>query len=83
MYAKEKVRCNAIAAGGVATNIMDSVDQTKMDPAGMARANIYYPLMPVTLDPIDIARLVLFLAGDGSRYINGAVIPADGGWRAA
>jgi NAD(P)-dependent dehydrogenase (short-subunit alcohol dehydrogenase family) len=83
MYAKEKVRCNAIAAGGVATNIMDSVDQTKMDPAGMARAGVYYPLMPVTLDPIDIAHLVLFLAGDGSRYINGAVIPADGGWRAA
>jgi NAD(P)-dependent dehydrogenase (short-subunit alcohol dehydrogenase family) len=83
MYAKQNVRCNAIAAGGVATNIMQSVDQTKMDAAGSARAGEYYPLMPATLDPIDIARLVLFLAGDGSRYINGAIIPADAGWRAA
>ncbi len=83
MYAKDKVRCNAIAAGGVNTNIMGSVDASKMSAAGMARASAYYPLMPVSLEPIDIARLVLFLAGDGSRYINGAIIPADGGWRAA
>jgi len=25
----------------------------------------------------------MFLAGEGSRYINGTAIPADGGWRAA
>lgn len=83
MYAKRGIRCNAIAAGAVSTNIMESVDQTKMDPDGSARAGEYYPLIPATLEPIDIARLILFLAGDGSRYINGAVIPADGGWRAA
>ncbi|MEJ0013915.1 MAG: SDR family oxidoreductase [Bauldia sp.] len=83
MYAKRGIRCNAIACGGVNTNIMESVGTTPMDPGGLARASEYYPLMPVSLDPIDIARLVLFLAGDGSRYINGAIIPADGGWRAA
>lgn len=83
MYAKLGIRCNAIAAGGVKTNIMESVDQTKFDQGGLARASEYYPLMPAMLDPIDIARLVLFLAGDGSLYINGAVIPADAGWRAA
>ena len=54
-----------------------------MDPEGSARAGDYYPLIPATLEPIDIARLVLFLAGDGSRHVNGAIIPADGGWRAA
>jgi 3-oxoacyl-[acyl-carrier protein] reductase len=27
----------------------------------------------------DVAALVTFLAGDGARYINGAVIPVDGG----
>jgi NAD(P)-dependent dehydrogenase (short-subunit alcohol dehydrogenase family) len=83
MYAKRGVRCNAIAAGGVDTNIMESVDQDKMNKEGTERASTYFPLMPVMLEPIDIARLVLFLAGDGSRYINGAIIPADGGWRAA
>jgi NAD(P)-dependent dehydrogenase (short-subunit alcohol dehydrogenase family) len=83
MYAKRNVRCNAIATGGVNTNIMESVDATRMDKEGLARSGDYYPLMPAMLNPIDIANLVLFLAGDSSRYINGAVIPADGGWRAA
>lgn len=83
MYAKRKVRCNAIACGAVSTNIMESIDATRMNPEGLARASEYYPLIPATLDPIDIARVALFLAGDGSRYINGAVIAADGGWRAA
>jgi NAD(P)-dependent dehydrogenase (short-subunit alcohol dehydrogenase family) len=83
MYAKRAIRCNAIAVGGVNTNIMESVDATKLDPEGLARASEYYPLMPQMLNPVDIANLVLFLAGDSSRYINGAVIPADAGWRAA
>jgi NAD(P)-dependent dehydrogenase (short-subunit alcohol dehydrogenase family) len=83
MYAKRAIRCNAIACGGVNTNIMESIDATRLDPDGQARAGEYYPLMPAMLDPIDIARLVHFLVDDGSRYINGAVIPADAGWRAA
>jgi NAD(P)-dependent dehydrogenase (short-subunit alcohol dehydrogenase family) len=83
MYAKRDIRCNAIAAGGVNTNIMESIDAAKLDPEGQARAGEYYPLMPTMLDPIDIARLVRFLVDDGSRRINGAVIPADAGWRAA
>ena len=33
-------------------------------------------------NPDDIAQLALFLASDESRHINGAIIPADGGWDA-
>ena len=29
--------------------------------------------------PIDIARIALFLASDEARMVNGAIIPADGG----
>jgi NAD(P)-dependent dehydrogenase (short-subunit alcohol dehydrogenase family) len=83
MYAKRNIRCNAIAVGGVNTNIMESVDATKLDKEGVARASDYYPLMPTMLNPIDIANVVLFLAGDSSRYVNGAVIAADAGWLAA
>jgi NAD(P)-dependent dehydrogenase (short-subunit alcohol dehydrogenase family) len=83
MYAKRNIRCNAIAVGGVNTNIMESVDATKLDKEGLARASDYYPLMPQMLNPIDIANVVLFLAGDSSRYVNGAVVPADAGWLAA
>jgi NAD(P)-dependent dehydrogenase (short-subunit alcohol dehydrogenase family) len=37
---------------------------------------------PAYLEPSDIAALALCLASDESRYINGAIIPADGGWAA-
>lgn len=82
-YAIEKVRCNAIIAGAIATNIMESVDQTRMDPAASSRYQTWYAAIPATLEPIDIAELTLYLASDASRYINGACIAADGGWTAA
>ena len=83
VYALDKVRCNAIIAGAINTNIMQSVDATQMDARAMARFQTWYGAIPATLEPIDIAELTLFLASDASRYINGASIAADGGWTAA
>jgi NAD(P)-dependent dehydrogenase (short-subunit alcohol dehydrogenase family) len=83
MYGPKGIRCNAMACGGVETNIMTSVDMTKMDPEGSKRTGLYVSIMPALLKPIDIAYLALFLASDESRNINGAVIPADAGWSAA
>lgn len=83
MYGPKGVRCNAIAAGGVETNIVASVDVTKFDPEGSKRTGAYIAIMPPLLQPLDIAHLALFLASDESRHINGAIIPADAGWRAA
>jgi NAD(P)-dependent dehydrogenase (short-subunit alcohol dehydrogenase family) len=82
-YALEGIRCNAIAAGAVQTNIQQSVDVSKMDPGGSARANTYYSLIPAQLEAGDIAKLALFLVSERARYINGATVVADGGWRAA
>ena len=83
MYAQKGIRCNAICPGGVETNIVQSIDPTKMDPFGAPRNGVYHGIMPGMLQGIDIANLALFLASDESRYINGAIIPADFGWRAA
>ena len=83
MYAKRGIRCNAIAAGGVATNIMQSVDQTKLDQAALEVLTPYHKMMPQQLEAIDIANLALFLVSDEARYINGAIVPADAGWLAA
>jgi NAD(P)-dependent dehydrogenase (short-subunit alcohol dehydrogenase family) len=82
-YALEGIRCNAMACGAVETNISQSVDPTKFDPDGSARHQTYYGLIPATLKAEDIANLALFLASDESQHINGAIIPADGGWRSA
>ncbi|MRR11400.1 SDR family oxidoreductase, partial [bacterium] len=69
-------------AGAVQTNIVQSVDPTKFDPAGTARCQTYYGTIPAQLEAIDIANLALFLASDESRHINGATIAADAGWSA-
>ena len=82
-YVHEGVRCNAIVAGAVETNIQASIDPTRMDPKGTERCQVYYGLIPAQLKAIDIAHLVLFLSSDEARYINGAIVPADGGWLAA
>ncbi len=82
-YAQEGLRCNAIVAGGVETNITASIDMTKMDPEGSARYQTWYAAIPGMLKAVDIANLALFLASDESTMINGAIIPADAGWTAA
>lgn len=82
MYAQRGVRCNAICPGATKTNIQESMPQDKLDPTGAARAGAFAALIPAYLEASDIAQLALFLASDASRYINGAVIPADGGWMA-
>jgi len=82
-YAKLGIRCNAIVSGGVNTNIMQSVDPSKLDQAALGRIGAYHAANPGMLEPIDIANAVLFLASDEARYINGVELPADMGWRAA
>ncbi|MNN93517.1 3-ketoacyl-(acyl-carrier-protein) reductase [compost metagenome] len=34
------------------------------------------------VEPIEIATVALFLASEDSKFVNGAVIAADGGWTA-
>lgn len=82
-YALEGIRCNAMACGGVKTNIMQSIDPTKLDQGGAARYGAYQALIPVMLEAEEIANLALFLASPESKHVNGAIIPIDGGWTAA
>lgn len=82
MYAKQGIRCNAICAGGTKTNIGESMPRDRIDPVGAGRAQAFAALIPAFLEPIDIANLALFLASDEARFINGALITADGGWKA-
>jgi NAD(P)-dependent dehydrogenase (short-subunit alcohol dehydrogenase family) len=82
-YALEGIRCNAMACGGVETNIQQSIDPATVDQAGAARYGAYQALIPAFLKPIEIAQLALFLASDDSKHVNGAIIPIDGGWTVA
>lgn len=79
MYAKQGIRCVAICPGGVKTNIgMGSGGA--MSQAGYAALGASLATMPRVGEPEEIARAVLFVASPEASFINGAVLPADGGW---
>jgi NAD(P)-dependent dehydrogenase (short-subunit alcohol dehydrogenase family) len=79
MYAKDGVRVNAIAPGGVRT----SLEAPMKSALAVARQG---PLLQMVVPPPaqaeDIAAAIAFLASDEARNINGAILPSDGGWSA-
>lgn len=81
MYAKEGIRCNAIAPGGVETNI--GAAMSNINPFGISRTQLTQAVMPRVGQPEEVAQVALFLASDESSFVNGTVITADGGWTAA
>ena len=64
---------NAIAPGFIKTEILDSIDSSKLEE--MAK-NI--PIGRIGA-PEDISKLVSFLASDESSYITGQVLHVNGG----
>ncbi|ALX50604.1 SDR family oxidoreductase [Lentibacillus amyloliquefaciens] len=81
MYAQKGIRCNAIAPGGVATNIASSMENVSQ--FGMERTKPVQAVMPRVGQPEEVAKAALFLASDDSSFVNGTVVTADGGWTAA
>jgi NAD(P)-dependent dehydrogenase (short-subunit alcohol dehydrogenase family) len=77
MYSQKGIRCNAIAPGGVNTNIGKNMHP---DPFGYERCTSGSASMPRMGESDEIARVALFLASDDSSFINGEVLTADGGW---
>ena len=79
-YAKDHIRSNVIAPGGINTEIGVAMGQPDMD--GLKRIQGVHALMPASGETIDIANCALFLASDDSSFINGQIIGVDGGWSA-
>lgn len=79
-YGREggNIRANCIAPGGVKTNIQSTI--TAPHPLGSAA--LADAGSGKLADPIEIARVALFLGSDDSSFVNGDVIKADGGWTA-
>jgi len=80
MYAQKGIRCNAIAPGGVETNI--SASMTNVNPFGMGRVQPGLGVNPRVGKAEEVANVALFLASDESSFVNGTVITADAGWTA-
>ena len=71
--ARDNIRVNSIHPGVIDTPMVASDDSTITDR--IVRAT---PLRRVG-EPIEIARVALFLASDESSYMTGAHVPVDGG----
>ena len=80
MYMPEGIRCNAIAPGGIATEIATSMGMPNM--AGYGRVKQVLASAPAPGSAENIASAALFLASDDSAYVNGDVLVVDGGWNA-
>lgn len=78
MYLPNGIRCNAIAPGGINTEISHSMGMPNM--AGYGRVKNVLGAAPAPGSAEQIASAALFLASDDSSYVNGDVLVVDGGW---
>ena len=78
MYLQSGIRCNAIAPGGIQTEIATSMGMPNM--AGYGTVKGMLDLAPPIGTAQQIADAALFLAGADSSYVNGDVLFLDGGW---
>lgn len=81
MYAQSNIRVNGIAPGAVATNISHSM--TNVSEFGAKRTKVVQGVIPSVGQPEDIGAVAVFLGSEDSKFVNGAIITADGGWTAA
>jgi 2-deoxy-D-gluconate 3-dehydrogenase len=77
-WAKHNINVNAIAPGYMAT---DNTAALRADPN---RSTSILERIPAARwgTPDDLKGAVVFLASSASDYLNGAIIPVDGGWLA-
>ena len=78
MYAHKGIRCNAVAPGGVKTNVAGDFKSTL---AAEKLGPILAATTPAVAEPIMLAHAICYLADDQvSQFVNGVVLPVDGGW---
>ncbi len=78
MYIPNGIRCNAIAPGGINSEIGSSMGMPNM--AGYGRVKNVLATAPAPGSTEQIASAALFLASEDSSYVNGDVLVVDGGW---
>ncbi|MFP7493897.1 SDR family NAD(P)-dependent oxidoreductase [Terribacillus saccharophilus] len=77
-YVKKGIRVNAICPGGVATAITAGVPEQLLE-TGYVPDEFPNMRMGRYAEPEELAAVVSFLASEGSSYMTGSVLLADGG----
>jgi 2-deoxy-D-gluconate 3-dehydrogenase len=76
VWARHGVYLNAVAPGYIRT---DSTQALQDDPERYAQIVDRIPAGRWG-EPDDLVGAMLFLASPASNYVNGVVLPVDGGW---
>jgi NAD(P)-dependent dehydrogenase (short-subunit alcohol dehydrogenase family) len=79
-HLEDGIRCNAICPGGITTGIASRDDPR--DDFGAVRYRLAHAMKPRHGDPAEIAKAAVFLASDEASFVNGVIMPVDGGWTA-
>ena len=77
--ARDNVRINVVCPGPIDTPLQDRAEQRSADPAAFRRRLEAAIPQGRFGRPDEVAELVVFLLGDSASYINGTLIPIDGG----
>jgi NAD(P)-dependent dehydrogenase (short-subunit alcohol dehydrogenase family) len=80
VHGKDGIRCNAILPGPTLTGIGENMPN--VDPHGQARLLPIISLNERIAEPEQMAEVAVFLASDAASFVNGAIVPVDGGWSA-
>lgn len=79
-YGDKNIRCNAICPGSVITEVSSGEFMQQINMKAMNNMQKGLGLINRPGASEEIAEVALFLASDGSSYINGQAIAVDGGW---
>ena len=74
------IRCNSIHPDGIKTPMVFNLPRDPRKPPTVREGDDAKRLRARFCEPIDIANLVLFLASDESRFINGSEYRIDNGY---
>ncbi len=82
-FGRKGIRVNAVLPGGIQTEgIREAYKEVLRDPSLLKDGYQFSSRLSLGRmgDPDEIARMILVLASDMSSYMNGALVPVDGGF---
>ena len=81
-HVKDGIRINAVCPGEVNTPMLASGRATPPSPEDLKKLGETVVPMGRLADPVEIARVVVFLASDGASYMTGSMVTIDAGYTA-